>query len=116
MNGPEVPLTPLEQLHIAAKLTEEGDPICLLQASGGDAMLIGQMDTAAVRHMALTWLATAEEADADAYVYRVLQSHANLATSVAQKIMDDLEAEKRVKAEGIADQARILAEQDDDLG
>lgn len=94
MSAPEVPTSPLEQLHVSANLTDEGAPLCLIQASGGDCLLVGQMDPLGVRQMALAWLATAEEADRDAYVYEILKSKANLGEALARQIIEDLEADK----------------------
>ncbi len=61
--------------------------------------------------MAISWLACAEQADRDAYVYRVLQDHLGMAPDLARKTLEAVAADEEAAQ---ADRARILAEQDDD--
>jgi hypothetical protein len=64
--------TELESIFVTSGVTTEGKPFCTVAAHGdGGVILLGQLDPATVRSMALQWIESAEAAEQDAAVLRV---------------------------------------------
>lgn len=64
----------LISIDVRSGVNEAGDGFCTIVATGGDKrMLLGQLDPATVRRMAMDWIEAAEGAEQDAAVLRCVR-------------------------------------------
>lgn len=66
--------TELESIYITSGVNERGEGFLNVAAHSGDGViLLGQLDPATVRRMAMDWLEAAEAAEQDAAVLRLIR-------------------------------------------
>jgi hypothetical protein len=64
----------LEGIEVRSGVNDAGNGFCtIVVTAGGGRMLLGQLDPTEVRKMALAWLETAEAAEQDAAVLRLIR-------------------------------------------
>ena len=64
----------LRSIDVTSGVNDKGEPFLTVAASSNDgAILIGQLSPAEVRGMAMAWLESAEAAEQDAAVLRVIR-------------------------------------------
>jgi hypothetical protein len=85
----------LEGIEVRSGVNDAGNGFCTIVVTAGQGrMLLGQLDPAEVRQMALAWLETAEAAEQDAAVLRVirkLELPDELAGAVIKELRDSRE-------------------------
>jgi hypothetical protein len=80
----------LSNVEISSGVNHEGKPFCTIVCQTmSKRLIIGQLDPDEVRRMALQWLETAEAADQDAAVLRVMRKM-NLPDDLAAVIVAEL--------------------------
>ena len=65
-----LPSGELKDIHITSGVNEKMEGFCTISVNNGD--LLGQLDPAEVRKMALQWLEAAEGAETDSIVFKML--------------------------------------------
>src|SRR5262245_56485879 len=83
-------LITLEHIEVVSGVNHKGEGFCTVSAVGDDrTLMVGQLPPQAVRYMALQWLESAEAAEQDAAVFRVLQ-RLELPSELAAMVITEL--------------------------